>query len=197
MKKLILIAVVAVLLIGGTIGAIAVFNSPKQVAARAVGSMLDDLIAREEIAPMMNVLTRGSVEFSLDGTQKFGGGEAIAASGKIYFSDKAVMLDDLSLTSDDLMLQGDLYYSEDLIYVENRDILNGAWGLEKGNLADEWKDSIFAPESGGELALDQTTFDLVSEILTALDEDVDEQLTEDMEKLVNRYAKKNWKLVGK
>ena len=198
MKKLVIVVIAAVLVVGGTIGAvIGVLNSPKQVAARALDGVLEDLADREELAPLMNVFSRGSVEFSLDGDGFIGSQSNLAAKGKIYFSEKAVMLDDLTLMSGNLMLEGDLYLSEDLIYVENRDILKGAWGLEKGKLSDEWEDSIFAPTAAGDFSLDQTTFDMVGELLEALDEDMDEKMVEDVEKLLNRYTKKTWKLIGK
>lgn len=201
MKKLIAALVIA-LLVGGVAIAVTVgvLNSPKQVASRTLNNVMEELAEREEFASLQKILTGGSIEFSA-------GSESLndlletekncAVAGKIYFSENAVMLNDLTVNYGAVLLQGDVYCSEELIYVDNREILNGVWGLEKGDLYDDWTDSIFAPDSQSEFALDQETFAMVGELLNALDEDMDRELMADLKDLSDRYAKKTWKIVRK
>ena len=57
MKKIIIIAVVAVLVCIGTVGAVvAILNSPKQVASRALENLVDELLERDEIEPLTQIL---------------------------------------------------------------------------------------------------------------------------------------------
>ena len=201
MKKIIIIAVVAVLVCIGTVGAVvAILNSPKQVASRALENLVDELLERDEIEPLTQILNGGSVEFTADS-------EALndllktktpyGVSGKIYFAEKALLVDEFTLIAGNKMINADLYCSEDMIYVENSEIMNGVWGLEKGELYHTWSGSVFAPNSGHDFALDKATFDVVGEILKALDEDLDKDMIADLEALSDRYLEKAWKLIAK
>ena len=196
MKKLIIIAVAAVLVLSGAIaGVVAFLNTPERVTARALTGVLEDLGKREEIAPLGNVLTKGSIAFEVDSnTLNELIGEELNVEGKFYFSDKAMMLDALKVKVGDVKLTGGLYLDENRFYVENSEILGGAWGLERGKLESDWKDSVFAPKSGTEVALDEGTFDAISEILAALDEEMDKEMIKDLRKVTERYGKKAWDL---
>ena len=201
MKKLVIIIAVAALVLGGTIAAvIGVYNSPKQVAARALRGVAEDLPEREEIAPLKKILSGGSIEFRADSeelNELLLLEEDIAFAGKLYFGENTVYLNRFTALYGNKILNGDLYISEDMAYVKNPEILEGTWGLEKGNLANEWKRSVFAPDSGSEFALEAPLFDAIKEILEALDNEVDKEMATDLEKLVDRYVEKAWKLVAK
>ena len=199
MKKLIIIAVVAFLVFSGAIGTIiGVVNTPERVAASALTNAFEDLAKRDELAPLSKVLTEGSIALSIedDGLYELMEAEGeCEIGGKIYFSKDAVMLDELIIRQDDLSVSGSLYFSEDLIYVENEEILDGAWGLKRGELADSWADSVFAPDSDSDMALDEDTFNMVGELLKALDDNLDKDMAKDLEKVSERYVKKAWKLI--
>ncbi len=201
MRKLIIIAVIAFLVLSGTVGTvIGVFNTPENVAARALSGALEELEKRDEIAPLTKILSGGSVALSIedDGLYELMGAEGdVELGGKIYFSEDAVMMDDLLIKMDDQSLSGSIYFSEDKIYVENDEILNGAWGLERGELADSWANSLFDPDSDSDMAMDEETFDMIYEIFKALDENVDKELLKDLEKVIERYQKQAWKLICK
>ena len=96
MKKLVIIIVVAALVLGGTIAAvIGVYNSPKQVAARALRGVAEDLLEREEIAPLKKILNGGSIEFRADSeelNELLLLEEDIAFAGKLYFGEKTVYI---------------------------------------------------------------------------------------------------------
>ncbi|MBQ3507010.1 MAG: hypothetical protein IJA91_00550 [Clostridia bacterium] len=201
MRKLIIIAVIAFLVLSGTVGTIiGVVNTPENVAARALSGALEELEKRDEIAPLTKILSGGSVTLSIedDGLYELMGTEDdMELGGKIYFSEDAVMMDELLIKMGDQSLSGSIYFSEDKIYVENEEILNGAWGLERGDLADTWADSLFDPDSDSEVAMDKESFDMIYELFKALDENVDKELQKDLEKVIERYQKQAWKLVRK
>lgn len=199
MKKLIIIAVVAFLVFSGALGTIiGMVNTPERVAANALSNAFEDLAERNELAPLTKILSGGSVALSIedDGLYELMGVEGdCEIGGKLYFSEDAFMLDELLISLDDKSLSGSLYFSEDLIYVTNEEILDGSWGIKRGELVENWEDSLFAPDSDSDVALDEDTFALVGEVLKALDEEVDKELMKDMEKLAERYTKKAWKLI--
>lgn len=196
MKKLIIIAVAAVLVLSGALaGVIAFLNTPERVAARALTGVLEDLEKREELAPLSKVLTKGSISFKADGDAlEELMGDDFSVEGKLYFNETAAMLDDLSIRYGSMKLTGGMYFDEDRFYVKNSEILDGAWGIQRGTLEKEWKDSVFAPNSGSEVELEEDIFNVISEVLSALDEEMDKELIKDMEKFTNRYGKKAWAL---
>ena len=196
MKKLIIVAVAAVLVFSGALaGVIAFLNTPERVAANALVGVLEDLGKREELAPLGKVLTKGSISFEA-GSETLSDliGEEFDVEGKIYFSEKAVMLDELKFKYSDVKLTGGLYFDENRIYVKNSEIMGGAWGLERGQLEDDWQSSVFAPKSGSEVALDEGMFNAIGEVLAALDEEMDKEMVKDLQKVIERYGKKAWDL---
>ena len=201
MGKLIAIIVAAVLVCGGAVAAgVAVANSPKNVASRTLSGFVEDLMERDELAPLDKILNGGSVEFSAEG-EGLGNmldiDKTFGVSGKLYLAENAAMLDDLVINYGATRLTGSIYGSEDRFYIENNEILGGVWGFEKGDLYDDWSRSIFAPNSGEIFAMDKATFDMVGEFMKALDEDTDKELMADLEDVSSRYIKKAWKLLGK
>lgn len=190
-KKLIPIIVAAVLLVAilVAVGVLIYLNTPKNVAARAVTGVLEDVGEREEIRPLLNMFTEGSLKVSVEklteereigkDSDLLGG---MTASGRIYFSaDKnAIMLKDLQVQEGSKsLLTGDAYVSDSLIYVKENEILDGAYGIKLSNLREQLEKSIFAPRAKTSYSLDEDVYNTLLEVCDVL-EDLDlEELSED------------------
>lgn len=182
-KKIIIAALVVLVLVGG--GLFFLLNTPSVVAARTLSNFADDFLSREEFTPIKDTVQGGSIKFSVSADQsttQFHGN----TSGKLYLSEKAIYLEDFStsLNTTDY-ISGDLYVSDDMIYVNEEEILDGAYGVKFSKLVDELTNSIFAPNSNSGYELSQKEFDqlisaiedmeegsAISEDATALLEDV-------------------------
>ena len=125
--KLIAIIVAAVMLVGvGTGVGVAIYtNLPQNVAANAVMGAFEELLERDEVKPLYNTLTKGSITASVEGVTQDDVDllNGITASGKMYFSNKAFMLEDFQLEYDDFKVKGDLYVSEDMLYISEDEII--------------------------------------------------------------------------
>ena len=202
MKKLIIIAAAALLVLGGVIGTVvAINNSPKMVAMHAITNAVEDLGKRDEIAPVVNAMNGGSLSFSAKGTdleELMGLDDKMEISGKLYMNaeKQTMMLDKLSFEMGDVALSGQIYMGTDAIYVSNEEILDGTYGLERGSLAKSLKRSLLAPNSGSDYAMEEDDYEVLLNIFEALDDEVDQEIMKDLEKITERYSKKLWKLVG-
>ena len=189
MKKLIIIILAAVLAGGGALAGFAIYNNqPENVATSAISEAVEDLLEREEIAPLANMLKGGSLEISAEvDPEKLGlglfGNDALKAGGKMYFSEDAFMLEKLSVEYGDVKLSGDAYVGEDIIYVTNKDILGGTYGIIRGKMASAFKNSEFAEL----LALDEDGAKLITQILEDYDNGKDKDLIKDLEKYIEKY----------
>jgi tetratricopeptide (TPR) repeat protein len=182
-SKIILILVVLVALLG--VGAAGVyFNTPELVAARALANMWEDFTERDEVKPIKETLSGGSVafemgEFTEDGDTYFADGEL---SGKVYFSspstsklpiantDKknAIMVKDLNFKYGDVKLSGEAYTDDTTFYVSETEYFKDAYGVNLNTIAEELAKSIFAPTSGSDYALDTETYDKLMSALEAI-----------------------------
>ena len=194
-RKIALIIVLAIVLVGATIAGLIYINSPAIVTARAIKGGITDLKNRDEISPFLKTLKRGSVEFSLSNIKEDGEAINANASGKVYFSErnKAVMLSDVELKYESFKVNGEAYLSSKEFYVEENNILKGAYGAEFEDLATELSKSIFAPKSGSEYALDQEIYDKLIDILENLDEG--KKMTKDAKKLAKSILKDIEKII--
>ena len=62
MKKLAIIILATTLIIAGvTVGVSIYANSPKTVVRNSIGNLVEDFCERDEIAPLVNVFTKGSL----------------------------------------------------------------------------------------------------------------------------------------
>lgn len=202
MKKFIIIAAAALLTACGVAGTvIGVNNSPKVVATHAITNAIEDLGKREEIAPVLNAMNGGSLTITAEGKdleELIGLDEDIEVSGKLYMDveKQAFMLDDLSFQMGDISLTGQAYVGNDSIYVANDEILDGAWGVERGSLVKDLRKSLLAPDSDSEYAMDEEDYEMLEEIFDALDSELDVEMQKDFEKVSKRYTEKLWKLIG-
>lgn len=202
MKKLIIIAIAAFLALGGVIGTtVGINNSPKVVAMKAITNAVEDFTKRDEIAPILNAMNGGSLSFKVEGDEMediIGSEGKVEVSGKIYMNlDKeAVMLDEFVLDMADISLSGQAYLSRDLLYITNKEILDGTYGLERGSLVKNLRKSVFAPDSDTEYAMSEEDFKTLEEFCELMDDKVDVKMQKDLQKVYERYMKKAWKLVG-
>lgn len=198
MKNLIIILVI-VLAVGGGAGAGFWFaNTPENVATMALDGMVDDLAKRDEIAPLLDVLTQGSAQFELNKIEadKVDLLEGTKLSGKIYFNAEKFAVENLSITQDKETTTFSMYADSDRMYIFEDSILGGSYGLTSGDAVNSLENSIFAPDSKSDYALDEETYDLLMVFCELYDDQkLSEGLQKDYEKLLDRYAKQLWKTV--
>ena len=188
-RKLIALIVVIVAVVGLAVAGFAVLNSPKIVAARALKNAVTDFTERDEIKPLLNTFKRGSAEFSIDNVKQ--DGELLfdgKASGKIYFSKhkKSLMLNDFALKYGELALEGEVYISDEEIYIYETKLLKGHYGVNFDQFADDLANSILAPSSGSAYALDEELYDNITTTLKNSEENKD--LAKDAKKLVEKVT---------
>ncbi len=194
-KLLVILASVLVVIIGATTAVIAVSNTPSNVAASAVADFTEDIFERDEIAPLIKTLKKGSVELSLTGI-KVDGEDSFKNShvkGKVYFSEDAIFLSDIDIKADKNSIVGDLYLSKDSVYINEEKILKGAYGFEYSDGEDELNDSVFSPDSRSDYALDKSSFEEIVSIVNYLEKFDD--ISKDFKKVAKKVVKKLWNIV--
>lgn len=173
--------------------AIACYNAPSAVADRVIGNAIDDFVERDEVDYMLSLLSGGSVDVAFKGDVD---GVAVNANAKLYLNaeDREFMLDLLKLEAkaegQKVGLTGSIYLSDELAYVSNEEILKGAYGIERGSLAEGLKNSVLHPESESPYALDEATYTALESFLKIADSDLPEDLEKDVTKVMTRYTEK-------
>lgn len=206
LRRLIIFIVVVVAVLGIAVAGYWFLNSPEIVAYRALRMAAIDFTEREEIEPLLNTFKKGSAEFNLN---KITMGNEVPfdgqASGKLYFSSNAFtgnafMLSDFTFKYDSIDINGDLYISDEEIYVEESQVLQGAYGAKLDELADDLSKSIFAPSSNSQYALDQETYDIIIKTLENLEDNdvfskdskkLSKKVGKDISKIIMSYAETN------
>lgn len=204
MKKLVIILIAAAVVLAGAGIALGVyFNSPEYVMSHSVAEAIKDFTKRDEIEPLMNTLKRGSLEFSIDDTDgecKYLGTSGFSSSGKLYFSDSAVMLKNFRVESDDLNeIDLDAYFGSSLSYIRNDEILGGTYGIVRGDMASAFANSIFAFGADSDVAVpSKEIHNLILNILKLYDDEKGmDDLKKDYERLSKKYIKEIWKATCK
>ncbi|MBQ8341136.1 MAG: hypothetical protein IJY22_02010, partial [Clostridia bacterium] len=191
MKKwiAILLCAVAVLGAGGGIGLAIYSNQPQNVLLGAVTGAVEDLLERPEIEPLYDMLSGGSLAFETnkierDGVNLISGSHL---SGKLFFSPRAVMLDDLDITYKGTHLMGEIYLSDKLLYVSESEVLKGTYGGKRDELAEDFANSIFAFEATSDYAItDEALYESIYHALRMLDNG---DLKKDAPRLARRVGK--------
>ena len=173
------------------IGATLIANKPENVAAAAIKGTMDGLLDRKEIKPLLNTLSKGSITASVSDIMYEGEDmmDGFEVSGKVYFSEakKSLMIEDLIIQQEANKLQGDVYISPELAYVYEQNVLDGAYGAEFGRLTEEFKNSIFAYNSGSEYAIDYESYEEIVDMLEIADQAMllanDEKMQKEAEKV--------------
>lgn len=190
MKKIIIALVAALTVCAGTAAGTTVYvNQPEVVARNAIADVIEGFSEREEIAPVLNMLTEGSLEVSAKSNMDDADVPAILsdleAGGKIYFAENALMLDGFYAKADDIEFRADAYMDEDLIYVTNDDILGGSWGIIRGEMAKAFSDSELIESLG----MPTEAEDAILDVLEAYDDNRAKELREDITKYTEKYMK--------
>ena len=184
------------------IGATLIANKPENVAAAAIKGTMDGLLDRKEIKPLLNTLSKGSITASVSDIMYEGEDmmDGFEVSGKVYFSEakKSLMIEDLIIQQEANKLQGDVYISPELAYVYEQNVLDGAYGAEFGRLTEEFKNSIFAYNSGSEYAIDYESYEEIVDMLEIADQAMllanDEKMQKEAEKVSTELYTKAWKI---
>ncbi len=171
-KFIIIITVLLVVIVGGTITAVAVTNSPKLVVARSLKKLSEDFTERSEIKPFQDIFNKGSLEFSLTSIKEnnYDILKNSSLSGKIYFSQNAVMLNDANIKINGEKFSVDIYVSNEQAYVTEDKIIGGSYGIKYCDIADQLSNSIFSPDSKSDYAIDSKIFDKIISTLDKVEE---------------------------
>lgn len=195
----VLAAIVAAVVLVVSLVALLILNSPTVAATLTLKGAANGLLDRGEVKPLMNTVTGGSLQFSVDGitaTYDDGYTEDVfdgKVAGKLYMSKKALMLTDFKLNVEDLALAGEAYVSRDVVYVTENKVLKGSYGVNMDTLAQDLKKSIFAPDSGSDYAMDEDVYDQLIDVLENLESNPD--LEKDAKKLLKNIVKDVEKIV--
>ena len=192
MKKVIILAIVAMLSLGGAVGVKAAQdNKPENLFFSVLSKAADDLKDRDEIRPVTKCFDGGSLEFMIKNDQDNDYTTDTEISGKMYFGNDAFMLEDFVLKNDISDISFSLYGAKNVFYVESDKLLNGAYGIKLGNLAGEFESSIFAYGSGSKYAIeDEEYYNSLLHDLREIDKHVNSSFYSDGQKLLEGYIKK-------
>lgn len=188
------------LVLVAVIVAVLIINSPANVAGRAISKVVDDFVDRGEISYLSSLFSGGSVDLSVSGNVD---GAEMEIGGKVYLNldDDAFMLDgikyNMAVAGEEREITGSIYASLDKVYVSNKEILDGTYGITAGTLEESFKNSVFNPDSDSEYALDEDTYEAILSFCKMADSDLTSDLEKDLESVLNRYAKKLKKLIAK
>ena len=179
------------------VGAI-IYNQPEYVAARALSGFGDDLLARKEIKPLYQTLTGGSIDFRIDDVRLDANTEYeeslyMNLKGKVYFDEDAVMLKNFKLETDGLSLNGEMYISDNEMYISETDVLRDAYGVKLSQLGYDLSNSIFAAGSGSDYALDYDTYNELMDICKLVERS--DEMKDDAEELSDKLSEDIWKIV--
>ena len=171
-KKLIILASTVLVIVGALVAFLIVIGSPKYVTLRSVNNFVEGITKRDEVKPIYNTLKKGSVDFSLENLTEIDSDgysydvlDGDYYSGKLYFGKNKIMLDKFNSSISGVKLIGQVYMSDEEMYVSEEKILGGSYGIKYSDLLKEFKDSILAPDSDSDYALDEETYDNIVSIL--------------------------------
>ncbi len=201
-RALIIVSAALLVCVAGGVSVGVYANSPEVVTANAISKFAEDITERSEIEVLLNVLKGGSVKASVssilhnDGlpwqnTELLEGDDSL--SGKVYFSEKALMVEKLNINSGETSIALNAYLSDKLFYVKEDNIIKDAYGATYDKLAENLKNSIFAYGSDSDYAIeDKEAYD---SIIKSLENPVSEEMRTEAEKIAKAYAKDIYKII--
>lgn len=217
--KLIAIIAITVIAIGITTSLItvnAIKNKPENVAIASIADAVDSLQSRKEIAPAIEFFKGGSIKFEVGkitddweemlsvASQFYSGSDTVfdgKIEGKLYLSENAIMLDAFKLNGEGFDIDGSAYISQNLIYVNEKEFLGGAYGIDLINLSDQIEDSIFAYSSNSEYSLskiyNRKKYNDFLDMLNSLEDSQSENtaFANDASKLLEALVKDVWDII--
>lgn len=200
MKKIIAFIIAAVVVVG-IIVAVLVLNNPKFVFEQSLDGALKALGKRSEFATLNKSSDCGSIllEGTIDDEELLGEGNEVSFGGKVYFQsgkkpeDAGVYMEDLNFTlssdGEEAEFKASAYFSTEYMYVADCNLMDGTYGLVRGDLQDEfmdsdWIDEIFADVNDGEELKES-----IGNVLGYIDDKKEQSLIKDASEKLEEYVK--------
>lgn len=182
MKKKTVLILLAVVLAAVLIAAAAVLlflNRPEIVLGRALLSLPDDFLARQELAPFAGITDGGSVTFSLCPDTEKTERRRLELDGTLYFSDDGLLLQDGNLFLIGKNHPFALYYGEEYFYFSGKTSTEAEpYGFVRGEAKKGFENSVWK----------RLLPDVVGNILDVYDKGLDKTLLADAEALIEKDA---------
>lgn len=200
MKKIIA-SIIAAVVVVGIIVAVLVLNNPKFVFEQSLDGALKALGKRSEFATLNKSSDCGSIllEGTIDDEELLGEGNEVSFGGKVYFQsgkkpeDAGVYMEDLNFTlssdGEEAEFKASAYFSTEYMYVADCNLMDGTYGLVRGDLQDEfmdsdWIDEIFADVNDGEELKES-----IGNVLGYIDDKKEQSLIKDASEKLEEYVK--------
>ena len=197
MTKIIAIILAAVLVVGGgvTVGVVVSNNNlPQNIAKDAILS-LGNVIERIEFAPIYQTFTGGSIQMSQTSITQDGETSQVTNSAKIFFADDGIVLQNINFSQLDVAIQGELWLTEDFVYISEQNILGDAYAWERGKLAEQFEKSIFAYGSNSKYSINnQAKYDDALKLFKHLDKVNTAAMQRDIKKVYANYLNEVWEI---
>lgn len=187
-KALIIIALAVVFVVGAVgVGVGVYMNRPETVMQTSVQSLFEDVMAREELEAVSEILQSGSLEVIMSLS---GDGNEVSLEYKEYFGLKnyETYIEKLNLSANDFSVDGSAYIGEDYMYVSVPSLYNSPVGISRGKTEKEFASSLFAFESGSDYELDEEMSDSIKILCRIYDDAKDKEAVKDIEELLKSYV---------
>ncbi len=200
MKKIIASIITAVLVIG-IIVAVIVLNNPKFVFNQSLDGALNGLAKRSEFATLNKSSDSGSIllEGTIDDEELLGEDNEISFGGKFYFQngknpeDAGVYIEDLNFTLSSDGEEGEFrasaYFSTEYMYIADCNLMDGTYGLVRGDLKDEFMDSDWVDELFIDVTDGEELKESIGNVLGYIDDKKEQALIEDASEKLEEYTK--------
>lgn len=173
MKKIVAIIMSTIVAIGAIVATIILYinSRPEKIIVDSMTNFVEELKKRDELSCLLKTLNGGSIEFNMSSVKE-DDLEVFDADieGKAYFSKDVVALKDLKVESKQGNLLANAYLSREFIYVSENEMIGKSYGMVKGNMAQDFENSIFAFGSGSDLAITNETLNTtIIDVLSSFD----------------------------
>lgn len=190
MKKLILALICGLTGVGAGVTAGVVTNTPEYVFSHAISNLVEDFEERDDVSAITSIFENGSIEAKVSSEDM-----EMSGSGKVYFDmdDEVVYFENINyeVSSEEINLNA--YLSNDMVFVESEELLDGKYGISLKNIAERFEDSIFCDEDS-EFGLDKDSQEILINLFEYFEDDL-KSLQKDSEKLLERYSTQLGKLI--
>ena len=206
-KKLIAPIISAVVVIG-IIVAVLILNNPKFVFNQSIEGALKGLSKRSEFSTLSKASDTGSIELeaTIDDEQLIGEGNEVSFGGKFYFEsgkkieDMASYAENLnfkiSQDGEEAGFKANAYFSTEYMYIADCNLLDGTYGLVRGDLKDEFMDSEWVDELLLNVPNSDELKDAIGNVLGYIDDKKEQALMEEAADKLDEYTKLMKKLLS-
>lgn len=190
MKKLILALICGLTGVGAGVTAGVVTNTPEYVFSHAISNLVEDFEKRDDVSAITSIFENGSIEAKVSSEDM-----EMSGSTKVYFDmdDEVVYFENINyeVASEEINLNA--YLSNDMVFVESEELLDGKYGISLKNIAERFEDSIFCDEDS-EFGLDKDSQEILINLFEYFEDDL-KSLEKDSKKLLERYSTQLGKLI--